>query len=110
MSGRGLDAVLDVCCRIGLGDSDAVATARQALHLAPETSWLVLLTGGEAPGALASVLRTGLAPDVSLLMVSVDGSAPTSVSRLSPTVRWLRLRTLDELPPAMSQAVPQVLG
>ena len=102
VTGRGLDAVLDVCCRIELGSSDPVTTARQALRLAPETSWLVLFTGGEAPAALSSVLRAGLPPDVSLLLVTADGSAPTKVSRLSPAARWLRLRTLDELPPGVA--------
>jgi uncharacterized protein (DUF58 family) len=107
---RGLDAVLDVCCRIEPTDSDPTAAARRALRLAPETSWLVVLTGGAAPDQLSSVLRAGLPPEVSLLLVTADGSAPTSVTALSAGARLLRLRALDELPPAVRAAAPQVLS
>ena len=69
-----------------------------------------MLTGGAAPDELSAVLRAGLPPEVSLLLVTADGSAPTSVSSLSAGARLLRLRALDELPPAVRAAAPQVLS
>jgi uncharacterized protein (DUF58 family) len=108
VTGRGLDAVLDACCRIELGSSDPAQSVRQAIRLAPETSWLVMLTGGQAQPGLAGVLRSMLAPDVQLLLVSADLSGPTTVSGAT-SARLMNLRTLDELPRAIVAAAPGVL-
>jgi hypothetical protein len=109
VSGRGLDALLDACCRIELGSSDSTQSVRRAIRLAPETSWLVMLTGGQAGPGLAGAVRSMLAPDVQLLLVSADLGSPTTVSG-STSARLMSLRTLDELPRAIvaaAQGVPQ---
>jgi len=108
VTGRGLDGVLDACCRIQLSDSDPGQAARLALRLAPETSWLVLVTGGAAPEGLAGTIRSDLPNDVSLLYVRCDGSSPTGVGSGMRGTRQLRLRTLDELPRALPAAVQGV--
>jgi uncharacterized protein (DUF58 family) len=108
VTGRGLDGVLDACCRIQLSDSDPGQAARLALRLAPETSWLVLVTGSAAPEELAGTVRSDLPGDVTLLCVRCDGASPTGVGSMRGT-RLLRLRSLEELPralPAAVQAVP----
>lgn len=109
VTGRGLDGVLDACCRIEPGSSDPVLAARQAIRLAPQTSWLVVVTGGAAPDELAGRLRSWLATDVALLLVRADGSASTSVSR-GQGARLLRLKVLDELPHALQAVVQGVAG
>ena len=91
VTGRGLDAVLDACCRIELGSSDPAQSVRQAVRLAPETSWLVLLTGGRAQPGLPGVVRSMLALDVQLLLVGADLTAPTTVSG-TPSARLMSLR------------------
>jgi len=107
VTGRGLDGVLDACCRIEPGSSDPVQAAREAMRLAPQTSWLVMVTGAAAPVRLAGALRSWLAPDVTLLLIRADGSAATTVAR-TPGARLLTLRTLDELPRALLAAVQGV--
>jgi uncharacterized protein (DUF58 family) len=107
VTGRGLDGVLDACCRIEPGTSEPVQTARQAIRLAPQTSWLVVVTGGAAPDDLAGVLRSGLASDVTLLLIRVDGDEPTTVARANGA-RLLSLRVLDELPRALLAAGGEV--
>jgi len=109
VTGRGLDGVLDACCRIELGESDPVQGARGAMRLAPETSWLVVATGGAAPDSLAAAVRTDLAPDVTLLVVRADSTSQTRVSRAAGT-RMLTLRALDELPRAMPAVAAGALG
>jgi uncharacterized protein (DUF58 family) len=109
VTGRGLDGVLDACCRIGLGHSDPVQAVRQALRLAPETSWLVMSTGGAAPKELAASLRAHLPPDVMLLLVRADSAGPTTVRR-APGSRLLGLQKLDELPRALPAAVQGVVA
>ena len=64
-----------------------------------------MLTGGQAQPGLPGVLRSMLAPDVQLLLVSADLSAPTTVTG-SPSARLMNLRTLDELPRAIVAAAP----
>jgi uncharacterized protein (DUF58 family) len=103
VTGRGLDGVLDACCRIEPGSSEPVQAARQAIRLAPQTSWLVVVTGGAAPDDLAGVLRSGLAPDVTLLLIRAAGDEPTTVAR-AKGARLLSLRVLDELPRALLAA------
>ena len=95
---------LDACCRIELGSSDPAQSTRNALRLAPETSSLVVLTGGAADQALPGVLRSGLPSDVSLLLVRADGTATTTLG-LARGVRMLTLRALDELPSALAATV-----
>lgn len=107
VTGRGLDGVLDACCRLQPDSSDPVAAAREALRLAPETSWLVMVTGAEAAGELAGVLRAQLAPDVMLLVVRTDAAGRTTLARGSG-VRLLTVRTLDELPRSLLAAVSGV--
>jgi len=109
VTGRGLDGVLDACCRIELGSSDPVRAARRAVRRAPETSWLVMVTGGTAPEDLARVLRSGLPADVTLLLIRADGSGSTTVSRITGA-RLLTLRALDELPRTLLAAVQGVLA
>ena len=109
VTGRGLDGILDACCRIEPGDSEPVQGAREAMRLAPETSWLVVVSGGAAPEGLAGLVRAGLPDDVSLLCVRADGSAATNVSRGAGT-RLISLRTLDDLPRALPAVVQQALG
>lgn len=109
VTGRGLDGVLDACCRIEPGDSDPILAARQAMRLAPQTSWLVVVTGGAAPEELAGQLRSWLAPDVTLLLLRADGAGSTTVSRVH-AARLLSLRTLDELPQALAAAVHGVVA
>ena len=104
VTGRGLDGILDACCRIEPGDSEPVQGARQAMRLAPETSWLVVVTGGAAEPDVAGVVRAGLPDDVSLLCVRADSASPTGVSRAVGT-RLISLRTLDDLPRALPAAV-----
>ena len=107
VTGRGLDAVLDVCCRIELGSSDpahrgptgAAAGAGDQLAGAAHR-------GRHRPDYPASCGR--LAPDVSLLLVGADRSAPTTVSG-TPSARLMSLRALDELPRAIRAAAPTVL-
>jgi uncharacterized protein (DUF58 family) len=108
VTGRGLEGVLDACCRIETGDSDPILAAREALRLAPQTSWLVVLSGGAAPEELAVRLRSGLAAEVTLLLVRADGEAATAVSQTHGT-RLLSLRALEELPHALATAVQGVL-
>ena len=108
VTGRGLDAILDACCRLEPGSSDRVQAVGQAMRLAPQTSWLVLVTGGEAPDDLPGEVRAGLSPDVLLLLVRADGSRATTVSR-AKGARLMGLRTIDELPRALVAAV-QGLG
>ena len=104
VTGRGLDGVLDACCRIELGSSDPAQSTRNALRLAPETSSLVVLTGGAADQALPGVLRSGLPSDVSLLLVRADGAATTTLGR-ARGVQMLTLSALDELPAALAAVV-----
>ncbi len=104
VTGRGLDGILDACCRIETGSSDRVQSAREAMRLAPQTSWLVVVTGGAAPPDLAGVLRSGLPSEVILLLVRADGSGATTVAR-AKGARLLSLRALDELPRALVAAV-----
>lgn len=101
VSGRGLDGVLDACCRIQPGDTDPAMAAREALRLAPDTSWLVMLTGGQVSEQLAGRLRAGLPPEVSLLLVTADATEATLVTG-PEAMRLMTLRTLDELPRAIS--------
>ena len=108
VSGRGLDGVLDACCRIEPGASDPLQAAREAMRLAPETSWLVMVTGSTPPEGLAGLIRSGLAPDVQLLLVQADRSAPTSVTAAAG-MRLLGLRELDELPAAIRAAARGVV-
>ena len=109
VTGRGLDGILDACCRIQMGSSDRVLAAREAMRLAPQTSWLVVVTGGAAPEDLAARLRSWLGSDVALLLVRADGSRPTAVSRVAGA-RILRLKELGELPHALKAAVLGVAG
>ncbi|MCW2822203.1 MAG: hypothetical protein JWQ67_2044 [Marmoricola sp.] len=109
VTGRGLDGVLDACCRIELGSSNPAQSTRNALRLAPETSWLVVLTGGAADPALPGVLRAGLPADVALLLVRADGAAATSLSR-ARGVRMLALGSLDDLPSALEAAMAGTPG
>ncbi len=109
VTGRGLDGVLDACCRIELGSSDPAQSTRNALRLAPQTSWLVVVTGGAADPALPGVLRSGLPPDVTLLLVRADGASTTSLSR-AKGVRMLDLRALEELPSALEAAMSGAQG
>ena len=109
VTGRGLDGVLDACCRIEPGDSDPVQAARQALRLAPETSWLVVVSGSAAQEQLAGAVRADLPGDVTLLVIRADGADATRVSR-APGTRLLSLQTLDELPRALPAAVQGVLA
>lgn len=104
VTGGGLDGVLDACCRIEPGTSDTVQAARQAMRLAPQTSWLVVATGGAAAETLAAEVRSGLATDVSVLLVRADGASPTTVRR-APGVRMVTLQGLDDLPRALPAAV-----
>lgn len=104
VTGRGLDGILDACCRIETGSSNRVQSAREALRLAPQTSWLVVVTGGAAPQDLAGLLRSGLPSEVILLLVRADGSGSTTVTR-AKGARLLSLRALDELPRALIAAV-----
>ena len=109
VTGRGLDGVLDACCRIQPDESDPGQAARQALRLAPQTSWLVLVTGGAAPEELAGAVRADLPGDVMLLCVRADGAAATRVSS-EAGARVLALRSLEELPRALQAAVQGVLA
>jgi uncharacterized protein (DUF58 family) len=109
VTGRGLDGILDACCRIEPGSSDRVQSAREAMRLAPQTGWLVVVTGGAAPADLAGVLRSGLPAEVILLLVRAEGSGATTVRR-AKGARLLSLRTLDELPRALLGAVHGVGG
>jgi len=109
VTGRGLDGILDACCRIDPGSSDRVQAAGQAMRLAPQTSWLVVVTGGAAPRDLAGMLRSGLPPEVILLLIRADGSGSTTVAR-AKGARLLSLRALDELPRALLAAVQGVVG
>jgi hypothetical protein len=77
------------------------------MRLAPQTSWLVVVTGGAAPDDLAGRLRSWLGPDVALLLIRADGAQPTSVSRVQGA-RLLGLKTLEELPRALAAAVQGV--
>jgi uncharacterized protein (DUF58 family) len=101
VTGRGLDGVLDACCRIETGSSDRVLAAREAMRLAPQTSWLVVVTGGAAPADLAGTLRAGLPAEVVLLLVRADGSGETTVAR-AEGARLLNVRALAELPRALA--------
>lgn len=100
VTGTGLDGVLDACARIELAESDPVQAARGAMRLAPETSWLVVVTGGTAPDSLAGAVRANLQSDVVLLVVRADAASVTQVSS-APGTRLLTLRDLDELPRVM---------
>ncbi len=104
---RGLDAVLDACCRIELGSSDPVQAVRRAIRLAPETSWLVLVTGGAAARTLTGAVRAQLAPEVQLLVVSADRASETTIGG-SGTTRTLGLQALEDLPRAISAVAPTV--
>jgi uncharacterized protein (DUF58 family) len=104
VSGRGLDGVLDACCRIEPGLSDPVQAAREALRLAPETSWLVMASGGAAPEQLAGAVRANLPPDVTLLLVRANLAEPTAVRR-GPGARIVDLQVLDDLPRVLPAAV-----
>jgi hypothetical protein len=77
------------------------------MRLAPQTSWLVVVTGGASPDDLAGRLRSWLSPDVALLLIRADGASPTSVSRVQGA-RLLGLRALEELPRALAAAVQGV--
>lgn len=109
VTGRGLDGVLDACCRLELGSSNPTQSARNALRLAPETSWLVVITGGAADTALPGRLRSGMPADVTLLLVRADGAAATSLSQ-ARGVRMLSLGSLDELAPALEAAMSGARG
>ncbi len=109
VTGRGLDGILDACCRVETGFSDRVLAAREAMRLAPQTSWLVVVTGGAAPADLAGLLRSGLSAEVMLLLVRADGSAETTVAR-AKGARLLTLRSLEELPRALIAAAQGVGG
>ncbi len=102
---RGLDGVLDACCRIELGSSDPVQAARRALRLSPETSWLVVVTGRCAPETLTGTLRGQLPPEVQVLVVRADHERETTVGGDAAT-RLLGLRALEDLPRAMQAVVP----
>ena len=104
---RGLDGVLDACCRIEPGASDPVQAVRRAVRLAPETSWLVLVTGGAADEALTGAVRAQLAPEVQLLVVSADRERETTIGGSGAT-RKLGLRSLEDLPRAIRAVAPTV--
>ena len=107
VTGRGLDGVLDACCRIEPGTSDPVQAAREAMRLAPQTSWLVMVTGAAASGNLAGVaaFRAGARRDLAADPGRRRGS--TTVARTAGA-RLVTLRVLDELPRALSVAVQGV--
>ncbi len=109
VTGRGLDGVLDACCRIEMGVSDRVQAAREAMRLAPQTSWLVMATGGAAPEELAGDLRSWLPTEATLLLVRTDGTRETAISR-QHGARLLGLRALDDLPRALEAAVAGVVS
>ena len=97
---RGLDGVLDACCRIELGSSDAVQAVRRAIRLAPETSRLVLVTGGAASEELTGAVRAQLPSEVYLLVVRADRERVTAVGG-SGNTRLLGLQALADLPRAI---------
>lgn len=105
VTGRGIDGVLEACCRIELGDSDPLQGARQALRLAPETSWLVLITGGAAPDALRGAVRAQVPREVQLAVVQVDQSV-ASRTQQSAGMRMISLATLEDLPKVVEVISP----
>jgi uncharacterized protein (DUF58 family) len=109
VTGRGLDSVLDTCCRIELAAQapplPPVRGAREALQLAPETSWLVVLTGSAGSAGLAGALRAVLPPDITVLGVACDSGSRTGVSEVGG-VRLVLLRGLDDLPRVLQVAAP----
>jgi hypothetical protein len=95
----GLDGnlALDAVCRASLGGSGLVSSSRQALQLAPDTSLLFLLSGGET--GLETVLRASAAfpPEVRRIALLVTEGAAPGVSDVGG-LSVLRLGDKDELP------------
>ena len=106
VTGRGLDALLDACCRIELGSSDPAQSARQAMRLAPETSWLVMLTGGQAPRRAGRRAAVDAGPGRAAAAGPGGPVRADDGDAAAPSARLMHLRTLDELPRAILAAAP----
>ncbi|MEO5652171.1 MAG: DUF58 domain-containing protein [Marmoricola sp.] len=105
VTGRGLDGVLDACCRVELGSADPIQAVRQAMRLAPETSWLVVVTGKAVAESMAAAVRAQVPAEVQLLVVHADRGRETAVGGEGAS-RVLELRALEELPRAIRAVAP----
>ncbi|MCW2813089.1 MAG: hypothetical protein JWN84_544 [Nocardioides sp.] len=95
-SGTDGNRALDAVCRAALGGAGLIGSARQALQLAPDTSLLFLLSGGDT--GLETVLRASAVfpPEVRRLAVLVSDGAEPGVSEVGG-LSVLRLGDKDQL-------------
>ena len=96
-SGTDGNVALDAVCRAVTGDHGLVEATRQAALLAPDTSLLFLLAGGDTP--IESVLRAAAVfpPEVRRLAILVSDGVTPGVSEVG-SLAVLRLGDKDELP------------
>jgi hypothetical protein len=95
-SGTDGNRALDAVCRADLGSHGLIGSARQASRLAPDTSLLFLLSGGET--GLETVLRAAAVfpPEVRRIALLVTDGATPAVSEVGG-LSVLRLGDKDEL-------------
>lgn len=97
VTNRGAEAVLDATCRAELEEADLGATVRQGMRLAPETSQMVLVTGGNADRGSGSLLRASLPIEVNALLVKADHRNMSLLSR-HYGVTNVEVQKLEDLP------------
>ncbi|HRV68582.1 MAG TPA: DUF58 domain-containing protein [Marmoricola sp.] len=97
VTNRGAEAVLDATCRAELEETDLGASVRQGMRLAPETSQLVLVTGGKAGRDSGSMLRSSLPIEVNALLVKADHRNMSLLGR-DYGVTQIDIAKLEDLP------------
>lgn len=97
VTNRGAEAVLDATCRAELEETDLGATLRQGMRLAPETSQMVLVTGGKVDRGSGTLLRSSLPVEVSALLVKADHRNMSLLSR-QYGVTNVEVQKLEDLP------------
>ncbi|HNI70479.1 MAG TPA: DUF58 domain-containing protein, partial [Marmoricola sp.] len=97
VTNRGAEAVLDATCRAELEEIDLGATIRQGMRLAPETSQMVLVTGGKADRGAGTLLRSSLPIEVNALLVKADHRNMSLLTR-QYGVTSIEVQELKDLP------------
>lgn len=96
--GRG---ALDVCARAELSEHSLVGSAARAAQLAPDTSFVMLVTGPHTDFLSLQRAASHFPVDVGAVVVRVDPGA-TPGMRTSGDLRVLTLSALADLPPLLA--------
>lgn len=100
--GRGSEEILDACCLAGLRPADLAAQCAQALQAAPETSAVVLATGGGRDVAEVRAALAAFGEDVRRITLRCDTTGSTEIFSGGHT-SLADLRSLAHLPALLSQ-------